>query len=68
VFGVAEQRLVGDKHSRLVLTTGRRRLAAIVFNDSGPFPESIRAVYRPEVNSYRGLDSLQLLVESWQPA
>ncbi len=68
VFAVAEQRVVGNKHTRLVLTAGRRRLAAIVFNDSGPFPASIRAVYRPEVNSYRGLESLQLLVESWQPA
>ena len=66
-FGVAEQRRVGDKHTRLVLTAGRRRLEAIVFNQCGPFPESIRAVYRPEINHYRGLDSLQLMIESWQP-
>ena len=68
VFAVADQRRVGEKHTRLALTHGRRRLEGIVFNDCGPFPAAIRAVYRPEVNSYRGLDSLQLLVESWQPA
>ena len=66
-FAVAEQRRVGDKHTRLVLISGRRRLDAIAFNECGPFPAEIRAVYRPEVNTYRGLDSLQLLVESWQP-
>ncbi|MEO8738350.1 MAG: single-stranded-DNA-specific exonuclease RecJ, partial [Casimicrobiaceae bacterium] len=45
VFMVAEQRRVGDKHTRLVLISGRRRLDAIVFNECGPFPAVIRAVY-----------------------
>ena len=66
-FAVVDQRRVGAKHTRLVLTCGRRRLEAIAFNDCGPFPSAIRAVYRLEVNSYRGLDSLQLLIESWLP-
>jgi len=67
-FAVAEQRRVGERHTRLVLLHGTRRLEAIAFNDRGPFPAAIRAVYRPVVNSYRGQDALQLQIESWRPA
>jgi single-stranded-DNA-specific exonuclease len=66
-FSVLEQRIVGGKHVRLVLSGLRRRLAAIVFNEAGPLPARIRAAYRPEVNRYQGLDSLQIVIESWQP-
>jgi single-stranded-DNA-specific exonuclease len=64
-FGVAEQRIVGERHSRLVLTHEGRRLDGIVFNDPGPLPATIRAVYRLEVNDFRGLTSLQIVIESW---
>jgi single-stranded-DNA-specific exonuclease len=65
-FEVADQRVVGEKHSRLVLTHGGRSLDGIVFNDRGPLPARIRAAYRPEVNHYKGLSSLQIVIESWE--
>jgi single-stranded-DNA-specific exonuclease len=66
-FEVAEQRVVGEKHSRLVLTHDGRRLDGIVFNDRGPLPARVRAAYRPEVNHYKGFSSLQIVIECWVP-
>jgi len=66
-FSVIEQKLVGDRHMRLVLAATGRRVGAIVFNESGPLPARIRAAYRPEVSEYQGLSSLQLVVEQWEP-
>jgi single-stranded-DNA-specific exonuclease len=65
-FSVVDQRRLGDKHSKLVLTATGGRLDAIAFNEPGPLPERIRAAYRPEVNQYQGLASLQLVVERWE--
>ena len=64
-FEVAEQRVVAEKHSRLVLTHDSRRLDGIVFNDRGPLPARIRAAYRAEVNHYKGFSSLQIVIERW---
>ncbi|HEX9275606.1 MAG TPA: single-stranded-DNA-specific exonuclease RecJ [Casimicrobiaceae bacterium] len=66
-FTVIEQRRLGDRHSRLVLTNTGRRLDAIAFNEPGPLPVRIRAAYRPEVSHYQGLASLQLVLEHWEP-
>jgi single-stranded-DNA-specific exonuclease len=67
-FTVTAQRVVGDKHLKLALSMDKRRFDAIVFQQTGPLPPRIRAAYRPEVNHYQGQDSLQLVVEHWQPA
>ena len=67
-FAVTEQRIVGDKHMKLALALGERRYEAIVFRQTAPLPPRIRAAYRPEVNHYQGLDSLQLVIEHWLPA
>jgi single-stranded-DNA-specific exonuclease len=67
-FSVLEQRAVGEKHLKLVLAGGGRRCDAMLFYDSGPLPERIRAAYRIEVNHYQGLSSLQLVLECWGPA
>ena len=66
-FIVLDQRQVGDKHSKLVLAATGRRLDAIAFNEPGPLPHRIRAIYRPEVAHYQGLSSLQLVLEHWEP-
>jgi single-stranded-DNA-specific exonuclease len=66
-FAVLEQRVVGGKHVRLAISGSGGRLAAIVFNEPGPLPPCIRAAYRPKVNHFQGLDSLQIVIESWQP-
>ena len=66
-FHVLEQRVVAGKHVQLVVAASRGRLAAIAFNEPGPFPQRIRAAYRPQVNHFQGLDSLQIVIESWLP-
>ena len=67
-FTVTAQRVVGEKHLKLALSIDERRFDAIVFQQTEPLPPRIRAAYRPEVNHYQGVDSLQLVVEHWQPA
>jgi len=66
-FAVLEQSIIGGKHARLAIAGSGPRLAAIVFNEIGPLPPRIRATYRPEVNHFQGLDSLQIVIESWGP-
>ena len=66
-FTVTAQRVVGDKHLKVALALGERRFEAILFQQTGPLPVRIRAAYRPEVNHYEGLDSLQLVIEHWLP-
>ena len=67
-FGVLEQRIVGGKHVRLVLSGPSARVQGVVFDDLGPIPERIRATYRPEVNRFQDLESLQLVIDSWRAA
>ena len=62
-FQVLSQKVVGDKHLRLGLALDGRRYEAIRFNNAEPLPETIRAVYRLDVNEYQGTRSLQLVVE-----
>ena len=67
VFAVAEQRIVGAKHSRLALVRGNARYAGILFNNVDPLPKTIRAAYRPDVNEWNGTSELQLVIEHWEP-
>ena len=57
------QRLVGEKHLKLSLSSGGRRHEAIRFGSADELPGSIRAVYRLDVNEYQGMRSLQLVIE-----
>jgi len=66
-FVVTEQRVVGDKHLKLALSLGERRFDAMLFQQTVPLPPRIRAAYRPEVNHYQGMESLQLVIEHWLP-
>ncbi len=67
-FSVVDQRIVGGQHSRLTLARGGRRFEAIRFRHVDPLPPSIHAAYRPEVNEWNGLASLQLVIVHWRPA
>ncbi len=71
VFAVADQRIVGGRHSRLTLERdaprGKVRFQAMLFNHSEPLPATIRAAYRPDVNEWNGTAALQLVIEHWQP-
>lgn len=70
-FYVVQQRLVGDKHLKLVLSASERGqiiFDAIAFNvDVERWPNNdvkkIKIVYRLDVNEYRGRRNLQLIVD-----
>jgi len=68
LFEVIDQRVVGDRHRKLVLSRDGVRFDAILFNQLDALPASIRAAYRPDINEWSGRASLQLVVEWWQPA
>jgi single-stranded-DNA-specific exonuclease len=66
-FGVASQRVVGEKHTRLSLTREGEGFEAILFRHADPLPARIHAVFRPEVNRWQGKESLELVVERFTP-
>ncbi len=66
-FRVADQRVVGRKHTRLTLARGGETFEAILFRHADPLPERVHAVFRPEVNQWQGAESLELVVEHWAP-
>lgn len=72
-FAIAARRIVGERHLRLRLQAdgGARAVDAIAFNTLGENLDGcdrVRAVYRLDVNDYRGVRSLQLIVEHLLPA
>lgn len=67
-FDVVSQRLAGDRHLRMALALGSRRIEAIRFRWTRPAPARIRAVYQLEANEFDGMRSLRLCVEHWEPA
>jgi len=67
-FEVAAQRVVGERHLKLTLMRGARRVEAIYFHHADALPGRIRAVYAPVVNEFNGRRSVQLTLEHWEPA
>jgi single-stranded-DNA-specific exonuclease len=74
IFRIVSQRLVGEKHLKLVLfpAGGSVLLDAIAFNvdlDIWPDPaiEQVEIAYRLDVNEFRGKRSVQLMVEHITP-
>ena len=65
-FTVKSQRVVGEKHLKLKLTTASAAYDAIHFFCVDPMPACIRAVFNLAVNEYNGSVSLQLIVRHWQ--
>ena len=69
VFQVVQQRLVGDKHLKLVLKTecGSVELDGIAFNiDRDVWPNAsvrwVEVAYKLDVNEFRGRESVQLMI------
>jgi single-stranded-DNA-specific exonuclease len=66
-FAVDSQRVVGERHLKLVLVKDGRRHEAMRFGVAGALPEplssKVRAAYRLAVNEFNGLKSIQLNVE-----
>jgi single-stranded-DNA-specific exonuclease len=65
-FKVINQRIVGQKHLKLLLEKDQKRFDAIYFNCVKNLPENINAVYALEANEYKGLQSLQLQIKHVQ--
>jgi single-stranded-DNA-specific exonuclease len=63
-FRVLGQRIVGERHLKLELMAGRRRFDAIAFGRDQPLPADPLLAYRLSVNEYRGMRSLQLVIEA----
>lgn len=69
IFRVIEQRLVGQKHLKMILAVNdTQTVDAIAFNinpDNWPNHrcEKILAAYRLDVNEFRGMKNLQLMIE-----
>ena len=74
-FRLVHQRLVGEKHLKLVCSPvgqPQQMVDAIAFNvDLGRWPDhevdTVRLAYRLDCNYYRGEERLQLMVESIEP-
>jgi single-stranded-DNA-specific exonuclease len=67
-FKVESQRVVGEKHLKLKLSSTAGSFEAIHFFCADPMPDRIRAVYSLNINEYMGKVSLQLIVKHWQTA
>lgn len=67
-FDVTAQKVVGNAHSKLELRGTGGRVAAIRFNSVDALPPRIEAVYRVDMNSWQGLQSVQLTIEHWRAA
>jgi single-stranded-DNA-specific exonuclease len=61
-FDVVTQRIVADRHTRMVLRAGERLVDAIAFNTEPLDAARIRAVYALGTNDYRDIATLQLVV------
>jgi single-stranded-DNA-specific exonuclease len=69
-FEVVEQRTVGEKHLKLRVrpAEGGSPVDAIAFNQAGPPCRGVvQLAYRLDVNEYRGVESVQLVVEQIAP-
>lgn len=69
-FELLEQRIVGEKHLKMVLTVpqSNRLMDGIAFNvDLNQWPNNkakrVRLAYKLDVNEYRGVENPQLMVE-----
>jgi single-stranded-DNA-specific exonuclease len=67
-FEVVSQRIVGERHTRLVLAAAGAKVEAMLFFSAVPLPGRLRAVYRLGINEYGGARRLQLAIEHWSPA
>jgi single-stranded-DNA-specific exonuclease len=68
IFELKQQRLVGQKHLKMVLQQGNKLIDAIAFNiDPEAWPDlsvkNVFCVYSLDVNEFRGQRTVQLLVQ-----
>lgn len=69
IFEVQEQKLLQDKHLKLILKSNHGWVASgIYFGQPKLLPIVIRLAFRMEINNWRGNTSLQMIVEKDFPA
>lgn len=73
VFQLVTQKIVGQKHLKMIVSAKGVEFDAIAFNiDTAAWPnldaKEIRLVYKLDINSFRGNISVQLLVEHLEAA
>ena len=62
-FAVESQRVVGERHLKLIVMKEGRRYEAMRFGALEPLPQRLRAAYRLAVNEFNGLKSIQFNLE-----
>ena len=65
-FAVESQRVVGERHLKLILTKDGRRFEAMRFGALDQLPPRVRAAYRLAVNEFNGLKSVQFNLEHFE--
>ena len=66
-FEVVHERVVGERHLKLVLKRGERVADAIAFDQEPLGAGRVRALYRLGINDYRDMETLQLFVSDIEP-
>jgi single-stranded-DNA-specific exonuclease len=67
-FRVVSQRILKDKHLKLLLERNGRRYDAIWFGNTASLGERARVAFRLDANEYNGVTKVQLLVEHAESA
>ena len=67
-FQVVNQRILKEKHLKLKLKKGDRSFDAIQFNCADTAPDKIRAAFRLDINEWNGTETVQLMLEHFEPA
>jgi single-stranded-DNA-specific exonuclease len=68
VFRVERQRIVKDRHLKLDLSLNGAHFEAIRFDCAERAPDLVHAAYRLDINEYKGVSSVQLLLEHFEAA
>jgi single-stranded-DNA-specific exonuclease len=67
-FRVVNQRVLKERHLKLLLEKNGKRFDAIWFGHADAMPERVRVAYRLDANEFNGVTRVQLLVEHAEPA
>ncbi|MEM7195375.1 MAG: single-stranded-DNA-specific exonuclease RecJ [Pseudomonadota bacterium] len=73
-FDVLDYRIVGEQHLKLTLSNGKLpapvdaiKFRYLSYGDTAPRLQRIAAAFRIDVNTFRGVSNLQLLIEHMAP-
>ncbi len=61
-FEVLQQKIVGEKHLKLVLKKSSQVIDAIYFNQTDSVGQTLQAVYQLQTNRFRDQENIQLMI------